>query len=135
MRGMASIFTPRFPREAGKERKRERERECRSTSLRRNSISLGPYSRPMPRPLWWSKGGGLFLMAEASLYTQCPTLAHSARCSRGSSRTPPTLNLPPSTLNAEPSTLEPQRSTINPQPYMLHPQPSTLNLQRSLLNP
>ena len=28
------------------------------TSLIRNCPPLGPYSRPMPRPLWWSWGGG-----------------------------------------------------------------------------
>ena len=33
----------------------------RGTSLIRNSPSLGPYSRTMPRALWWSLGGGLFL--------------------------------------------------------------------------
>ena len=26
----------------------------RGTSLIRNSAPLGPYSRTMPRPLWWS---------------------------------------------------------------------------------
>ena len=33
----------------------------RGTSLIRNSFLLGPYSRPMPRVLWWSYGGGSFL--------------------------------------------------------------------------
>ena len=27
---------------------------CRDTSLIRNHLALGPYSRPMPRALWWS---------------------------------------------------------------------------------
>ena len=40
---------------------------CRYTSLIRNSAPIGPYSRTMPRALWWS-GGGLFLMSEAPLY-------------------------------------------------------------------
>ena len=31
----------------------------RGTSLTRNSTLVGPYSRPMPRALWWSKGGGV----------------------------------------------------------------------------
>ena len=26
----------------------------RSTSLKRNCFPLGPYSKPMPRALWWS---------------------------------------------------------------------------------
>ena len=30
----------------------------------RNSADLGPYSRAMPRALWWSSGGGLFLISE-----------------------------------------------------------------------
>jgi len=39
----------------------------RGTSLTRNSAPLGPYSRTMPRALWWSEGGGLFLMSEVPL--------------------------------------------------------------------
>ena len=34
---------------------------CRGTSLTRDSAPLGPYSRPMPRALWRSCGGGGFL--------------------------------------------------------------------------
>jgi len=30
------------------------------TSLIRNRLPLGPYSRPLPRALWWSRGGGHF---------------------------------------------------------------------------
>jgi hypothetical protein len=30
----------------------------RGTSLIRNNLPLGPYSRPMPRALRWSAGGG-----------------------------------------------------------------------------
>jgi len=40
----------------------------RCTSLIRNSAPLEPYSRNMPRTLWWSWGGGLFLMSEVPLY-------------------------------------------------------------------
>ena len=36
----------------------------RGTSHIRNNPPLGPYSRLMPRALWWSYGGGLFLMSE-----------------------------------------------------------------------
>ena len=39
----------------------------RDTSLIRNSADLGPYSRAMPRALWWSQGGGQFLMSEVPL--------------------------------------------------------------------
>jgi hypothetical protein len=40
----------------------------RDTLLIRNSAPLGPYSRTMPRALWWSQGGGLFHMSEVPLY-------------------------------------------------------------------
>jgi len=33
----------------------------------RNSTPLGPYSRNMPRALWWPSGGVLFLISEAPL--------------------------------------------------------------------
>ena len=36
----------------------------RGTSLMRNNAPLGPYSMTMPRALWWSWGGVLFLMSE-----------------------------------------------------------------------
>ena len=39
----------------------------RGTSLIRNRAPLGPYTRTMPRVLWWSWGGGLFLMSEVLL--------------------------------------------------------------------
>ena len=39
----------------------------RVASLIRNSFLLGPYSRPMPRALWWSLGVWLFLMSEVPL--------------------------------------------------------------------
>ena len=41
--------------------------EYRGTSLMRNSAPLGPYSRTMPRALWWYQGGGLVLMSEVPL--------------------------------------------------------------------
>ena len=40
----------------------------RGTSLISNSPPLGPYSRTMPRALWWSWGGGVFLMNEVPLH-------------------------------------------------------------------
>ena len=39
----------------------------KGTSLIRNSAFLVPYSRNMPRALWWSLGGGAFLMGEVPL--------------------------------------------------------------------
>ena len=39
----------------------------RGTSLIRNHFPLGPYSRIMPRALWWPYGGGLVLMSEVPL--------------------------------------------------------------------
>jgi hypothetical protein len=40
----------------------------RGTSLMKNNPSLGPYSRLMPRALWWSQGGGGGVMSEVPLY-------------------------------------------------------------------
>ena len=40
----------------------------RSTSLITDNPPLGPYSRTVPRVLWWSSGGWLFLMSEVPLY-------------------------------------------------------------------
>ena len=37
------------------------------TSLIRNRLPLGPYSRQIPRALRWPYGGGLFLMSEVPL--------------------------------------------------------------------
>ena len=39
----------------------------RGTSLIINCLPLGPYSRPMPRALEWSQGGGGVLMSEVPL--------------------------------------------------------------------
>ena len=39
----------------------------RGTSLTRKRTPLGPYSRPMPRVVWVSQGGGRFLMGEIPL--------------------------------------------------------------------
>ena len=39
----------------------------RGTSFISDSPLLGPYSRTLPRVLWWSKGRGLFLMSEVPL--------------------------------------------------------------------
>ena len=36
-------------------------------SLVRNCLLLGPCSRTIPRALWWSWGGGLFLMSDVPL--------------------------------------------------------------------
>ena len=33
----------------------------RGTSLIRNSVLLGPYSRPMPRTVWSSRGEGVLV--------------------------------------------------------------------------
>ena len=43
----------------------------RGTSLIRNYPSLGPYSRLMPRALWWSwEGGGVYIMIEVPLQSK-----------------------------------------------------------------
>ena len=34
----------------------------------RTRTHLEPYSRPVPKALWWLKGGVLFLMSEVPLY-------------------------------------------------------------------
>ena len=52
------------------ERKRVQQRcwaSYRGTSLMRNRFPLESYSEPKPRALWWSYGGGLFLMSEVPL--------------------------------------------------------------------
>ena len=40
----------------------------RGSSLVRKRAPLGPYSRPLPRVLWRSSGGGRFLLGEVPLY-------------------------------------------------------------------
>ena len=42
-------------------------RVYRSTSPIRNRHPLEPYSRTMPRAIWWPWGGGLFLMSEVPM--------------------------------------------------------------------
>jgi len=55
----------------------------RGTSLIRNTPLLEPYSRTIPRVIWWSWGGGLFLMSEVPLQGPCfmvvslPFVAHA----------------------------------------------------------
>ena len=39
----------------------------RGTSQLTNSGRLGPYGRTLPRAIWQSQGGGLFLMSEVPL--------------------------------------------------------------------
>ena len=34
----------------------------------RNTCTVGPYSSPTPRDLWWSGGGGQALLSEVLLY-------------------------------------------------------------------
>ena len=41
----------------------------RVTSLIRNTPLIGTYSRTIPRVLWWSLGGDLFIMSEVPLYS------------------------------------------------------------------
>ena len=43
-------------------------RVYRAASLIRNTPLLGSYSRTSPRAIWWSWGGGLFLLSEVPLY-------------------------------------------------------------------
>ena len=42
----------------------------RGTSPIRKRLPPGPYSRPMPRALWWSWGGGRFPMSEVPLQSR-----------------------------------------------------------------
>ena len=51
------------------------------TSLIRNSTSLGPYSRTVPRALWRPYGGGLFIMSEVPLYSS-GARAEQASCEK-----------------------------------------------------
>ena len=43
----------------------------RGTSLIRNHLRLGPYSRTMPRALWGPWGRLRFLASEVALHTLC----------------------------------------------------------------
>jgi len=56
----------------------------------RNCAPLGPFSRTMSRALWWSWGGGLFLMSEVPLYLNL--LACNGR--RPGSRNPQVMSSP-----------------------------------------
>ena len=40
----------------------------RGTSIIKKRLPVGPYRCPMPRALWWSYGGGRFLISEVPLY-------------------------------------------------------------------
>ena len=55
----------------GKRDDRRAAAECvrlyRGTSLTRNKSLLGPYSRTIPRVIWWSQEVGMFLMSEVPL--------------------------------------------------------------------
>ena len=70
---------------------------CMGTSHARQRTALGPYRKTMPRALWGSSGGGLFLMSEVPLYLlQCASWCDEAlirrpqtRANRGSRRPPP----------------------------------------------
>ena len=41
----------------------------RGTSPIRKRHPLGPYTKTMPRDIWWPQGGGRFLMSEVPLYS------------------------------------------------------------------
>ena len=47
------------------------QRGYRGNSLVRKRRPLGPYSRPMPRTLWWSNGGEGFLSEMVQGYLAC----------------------------------------------------------------
>ena len=108
----------------------------------RKRSPLGPYSRTTPRALWWTWGGGRFLMGEVPLY---PFRIHSQRGHSWRYR-----NLPlhvveahdqkhfvrvfpnPLTLISSPETL---RSTPHTRPtlsYAVAPNPSLLNPQTEI---
>jgi len=110
-------------------------RRYRGTSLIRNYHSLGSYSRPIPRALRWSWGGGQFLMSEVPLYQAEIAalkryLAHmaalhqknSAACLEASRQRD--LQVPRRaqyTLHVKPYTLNPQHFCLLPTPHTLHP--------------
>jgi len=58
----------------------------RGTSLIRNSLPLGFYSRAMPRALWCSYGGLLFLMRQVSLYASTWALRSRSQVTLGGIR-------------------------------------------------
>ena len=60
----------------------------RGTSLIRAPPTVGPYSRAMPRAIWWPNGGWQFLMGEVPLYDR-GTLPWPSHMLYPSSCTPP----------------------------------------------
>ena len=72
------------------------------------SADLGPYSRAMPRALWWSWGGGLFLMREK------PRAGHHQPHHQPQSIHP---RMHAAAVNSQPYTVNPRpKTTINPEP-------------------
>ena len=55
----------------------------RGTSRIRNCLLPGPYSRAIPRALWWSQGAGCFLVSEVPLYGSVWGQGRARRPTRG----------------------------------------------------
>ena len=58
----------------------------RGTSLIRNCNSLGPYSRPIPRALRRSWGGGRFLIREVPMHSRASLFASVRKTAEGAGR-------------------------------------------------
>ena len=96
----------------------------RGTSLIRTSPPVGPYSSPVPRDLWWSYGGWVFLtdpihaiakdVPPVPLHTRNPVPAFLARAK-------------PQTPNPKPQTPNPKPQTPNPKPQAPNSKPQTQN--------
>ena len=87
----------------------------RGTSLIRKRTPLGPYSRPTPRVLGGSLGGGRFIMGEVPLSIQIPTKAPVKECVAFFGRVCP-FDPTVYALNPHPSSLNPRLTTLNPEP-------------------
>ena len=72
--------------------------QYRGTSLITKRHPLGPYTRTMPRDIWWPWGGVRFLMSEVPLYTHGgarPADADVGHSGRGYMATSLIRNCPP----------------------------------------
>ena len=132
----------------------------RGTSLTRKRAPPGPYSRTVPRALWWSwEGGGSFLCAMDPCTKSVPvTRCHPCLSRQVTHITPLSLthtrsltltftrshtlkatnqqaySPAPYTLHLVPCTLYPAPCTLHPAPCTLHPAPYT-SLAHSLSVP
>ena len=96
-------------------------RSTRWSPATRNRAPLGPYSRTMPRALWWPQGGGRFLMSEVLLTTLNPKSENREQVDT----LEPGDN--PRSLSALSARLRfcPKPETRSPKPHPIHQNPKS----------